>query len=242
MLLVLAGPSGVGKGAISKQLLARVPALWSSVSYTTRAPRPTEADGVDYHFVTPAEFREMRDAGGFLEWFEVFGELKGTPREPVEERLAAGVDVLLEIDVQGALKVKREFPEAVLVFVKPPSPEELRRRLVGRGTESPADLDARLAAAAEEEARAGEFDVVVVNDDLERVVTEVAGILAGSPPPRNPGDLPHGTVPSLMTPRMEQLLERVDSKFTLVTLSAMRAREINDYYNQLAIRSLQPGT
>ncbi len=182
MLLVLAGPSGVGKGAISHKLLARVPALWSSVSYTTRARRPTEIDGVDYHFVTPARFREMCDAGGFLEWFEVFGELKGTPRGPVEERLAAGVDVLLEIDVQGALTVKREFPEAVLVFVKPPSPAELRRRLIGRGTESPADLDARLAAAAEEEARAGEFDVVVVNDDLERVVAEVAGILSGSPP------------------------------------------------------------
>lgn len=181
MLLVLAGPSGVGKGAIVRSLRTRVPTIWVSVSCTTRSPRPGEVEGVDYHFVTPARFREMCDAGGFLEWFEVFGELKGTPRGPVEERLAAGVDVLLEIDVQGALRVKREFPEAVLVFVKPPSPAELRRRLVGRGTESPADLDARLAAAAEEEARAGEFDVVVVNDDLERVVAEVAGILANPP-------------------------------------------------------------
>jgi guanylate kinase len=182
VLLVLAGPSGVGKGTIVRLLRARVPTIWVSVSYTTRAPRPGEVDGLDYHFVSRDAFEALRDAGGFLEWFEVFGELKGTPRGPVEEQLAAAVDVLLEIDVQGALKVKREFPEAVLVFVKPPSPAELRRRLTGRGTESPADLDARLEAAAQEEARAGEFDVVVVNDDLERVVGEVAGIL--SPPPR----------------------------------------------------------
>ena len=104
---------------------------------------------------------------------------EGHPEAPVEERLAAGVDVLLEIDVQGALKVREVFPEALLVFVKPPSPEELRRRLTERGTESPAALDARLAAAAVEEARAGEFDAVVVNDDVEQAVDQVAGILAG---------------------------------------------------------------
>ncbi len=185
---MLAGPSGVGKGAISQKLFERVPGLWASVSYTTRDPRPAEVDGVDYHFVTRPEFEALRDAGGFLEWFEVFGDLKGTPRAPVTERLAAGGDVLLEIDVQGALKVKREFPEAVLVFVKPPSPEELRRRLATRGTETPDDLERRLAEAAAEEARAPEFDAVVVNDDLERVVAEVAGILTGSPvTPDEPG-------------------------------------------------------
>jgi guanylate kinase len=183
VLLVLAGPSGVGKGTIVAALRRRHPELWESVSYTTRAPRPEEVDGVDYHFVSRPAFEALRDADGFLEWFEVFGDLKGTPRAPVVERLADGVDVLLEIDVQGALKVKREFPDAVLVFVKPPSPEELARRLTERGTETAADLERRLAAAAEEEARAPEFDAVVVNDDLERVVGEVAGILAGSDEP-----------------------------------------------------------
>jgi guanylate kinase len=187
VLLVLAGPSGVGKGTIVERLRQRVPALWVSVSYTSRPPRPGEVEGEDYHFVSRARFEALRDAGGFLEWFEVFGDLKGTPRGPVEDRLAAGIDVVLEIDVQGALKIKREFPAALLVFVKPPSPEELARRLRSRGTESPEAIERRLTAAAAEEAQAPEFDVVVVNDDLERVVEEVAGILAHPPQrPENP--------------------------------------------------------
>jgi guanylate kinase len=180
VLVVLAGPSGVGKGTIVERLLARDLGLWKSVSYTTRPPRPDEVEGVDYHFVTRAEFEALRDGGGFLEWFEVFGDLKGTPRAPVEEHLAAGDHVLLEIDVQGALKVREGFPQALLVFVKPPSPAELRRRLTERGTESPEALDARLAAAAVEEAQAGRFDAVVVNHDLEQAVDEVAGILGSS--------------------------------------------------------------
>jgi guanylate kinase len=188
VLLVLAGPSGVGKGTIVDGLRARVPGLWVSVSYTTRAARAGEVEGRDYHFVTRAEFEALRDAGGFVEWFEVFGDLKGTPRGPVEEHLAAGDDVLLEIDVQGALAVRRMFPEAVLVFVKPPSPEELRRRLAARGTESPADLERRLAAAAAEEAQADRFDAVVVNDDVERAVAHVAGILAPSSKPSDERD------------------------------------------------------
>ncbi len=110
MLLVLAGPSGVGKGTIVAGLRARVPGLWVSVSYTTRPARAGEVEGRDYHFVTRAEFEALRDAGGFVEWFEVYGDLKGTPRGPVEEHLAAGDDVLLEIDVQGALKVRDTFP------------------------------------------------------------------------------------------------------------------------------------
>jgi guanylate kinase len=183
VLFVLSGPSGVGKGTVSKRLRSTVPDLWLSVSWTTRAPRPDEVDGVDYVFVTKEQFEAERDSGGFYEWFEVFGDLKGTPRRPVEERLGAGWDVLLEIDVQGALKVKGLEESAVLIFLMPPSSDELRRRLVTRGTESPEALDRRLAAAAAEEARAPEFDHVVVNDDLERVVTEVAGILARSAHP-----------------------------------------------------------
>jgi guanylate kinase len=180
VLLVVAGPSGVGKGSIVARLRRQFPDLWESVSYTSRSARPTEVEGQDYCFVSREEFEALRDRGGFLEWFEVFGDLKGTPRGPVDEHLAAGDDVLLEVDVQGALKVREQFPEAVLVFVRPPSPAELRRRLVSRGTESSEALDRRLAAAAAEEARAPEFDHVVVNDDLERVVAEVAGILSGS--------------------------------------------------------------
>ena len=183
MLFVLSGPSGVGKGTVSKRLRSTVPNLWLSVSWTTRDPRPDEVDGVDYVFVTKEQFEAERDSGGFYEWFEVFGDLKGTPRRPVEQRLDAGWDVLLEIDVQGALKIKGLEESAVLIFLMPPSSEELRRRLVSRGTESPEALDRRLAAAAAEEARAPDFDHVVVNDDLERVVTEVAGILSGSSHP-----------------------------------------------------------
>ena len=183
MLLVVAGPSGVGKGTIVRRLRELEPSLWESVSYTTRPRRPTEVDGRDYCFVTREEFEALRDAGGFLEWFEVFGDLKGTPRAPVVEHLAAGDDVLLEIDVQGALKVREQFPDAVLVFVTPPSLADLRARLEGRGTETEAALARRLAEAEGELARAPEFDHVVVNDDLERVVAEVAGILSGSSSP-----------------------------------------------------------
>ena len=183
MLLVLAGPSGVGKGTIVARLRELFPSLWESVSYTTRPARPTEIDGRDYCFVTRESFEALRDAGGFLEWFEVFGDLKGTPRGPVVERLATGDDVLLEIDVQGALKVREQFPDAVLVFVKPPTLADLRARLEGRGTETEAGLVRRLAEAERELARAPEFDHVVVNDDVERVVGEVAGILSGSSHP-----------------------------------------------------------
>ena len=180
MLLVIAGPSGVGKGTIVARLREHFPDLWESVSYTTRQRRPTEVEGQDYCFVTREAFEALRDDGGFLEWFEVFGDLKGTPRGPVAEHLAAGDDVLLEIDVQGALKVREQFPDAVLVFVRPPSLEDLRARLEGRGTETEASLTRRLAEAEGEMAQAPEFDFVVVNDDVERVVGEVAGILSGS--------------------------------------------------------------
>jgi guanylate kinase len=161
-----------------RRLLAQEPGLWFSVSANTRAPRPGEVDGRDYLFVTREDFERRRRAGGFLESFDVYGDLKGTPRAPVEEHLAAGDDVLLELDIQGALAVREAFPQALLVFVKPPSREVQRRRLLERDAGvDPAVLERRLARAADEEALAGRFDAVVVNDDLDQAVAEVAAIL-----------------------------------------------------------------
>jgi guanylate kinase len=167
----------VGKGTIVRKLLEREPYLWFSVSATTRARREGEVDGVDYLFLDRREFGRLRDEGGFLEWFDVYGELKGTPRAPVEERLAAGDDVLLEVDVQGALAVRAQYPDAVLVFVKSPSRAEQRRRLVDRGQDDPEAVERRLAQAQVEEATADRFDAVVVNDDADRAADEVAAIL-----------------------------------------------------------------
>ncbi|MEX2099975.1 MAG: guanylate kinase [Acidimicrobiia bacterium] len=177
MLLVIAGPSGVGKGTIVKKLRERDPSLWLSVSANTRPPRPGEQEGVDYHFVDRDDFLALRDRGGFLEWFEVYGDLKGTPRKAVEEHLAAGDDVLLEIDVQGALSVKEQFPDAVLVFVAPPSLQELERRLLSRPSADSEDIEARLAAATSELEQSIGFDAVVVNDDVDAAVSQVAAIL-----------------------------------------------------------------
>lgn len=148
------------------------------MSATTRAPRTGEVEGRDYHFISRAEFERLRDAGGLLEWFEVYGDLKGTPRAPVEDQLARGRDVVLEIDVQGALAVREQFPDALLVFVKPPSREEQRRRLLERGQDDPEAQARRLAQAEAEERLADRFDAVVVNDDVDRATEEVAAILA----------------------------------------------------------------
>jgi guanylate kinase len=178
VLVVIAGPSGVGKGSIVRALLAQDPGLWFSVSLNTRAPRPGEVDGVDYRFVDRAEFERLRDQGGLLEWFQVYDDLKGTPRAPVEEHLAAGDDVILELDVQGARAVREAYPDALLVFVKPPSREAQRERLFARDPHvDPAVLERRLDQAEAEEHQAGDFDAVVVNDDLSRAVGEVTAIL-----------------------------------------------------------------
>lgn len=178
MLVVIAGPSGVGKGSIVRALLAQDPRLWFSVSLNTRPPRPGEVDGVDYWFVDRAEFERLRDEGGLLEWFQVYDDLKGTPRAPVEEHLAAGDDVILELDVQGARAVRATFPDAVLIFVKPPSRAVQRERLFTRDpTADPEVLERRLDQAEAEERQAEDFDAVVVNDDLSRAVAEVAAIL-----------------------------------------------------------------
>jgi guanylate kinase len=179
ILLVLAGPSGVGKGTVGKQLRARDPALRWSVSATTRAPRPGEVDGVDYRFLTRPEFEALRDRGGLLEWFEVYGQLKGTPRGPVEDWLAAGEDVLMEVDVQGAMAIRGQVPDALLVFIRAPSREVQLERLRARGADDDDQVQRRMAQAEAEEALADRFDAVVVNDDADAAVTEVAAILAG---------------------------------------------------------------
>jgi guanylate kinase len=177
-LFVIAGPSGVGKGSVVKELLARDPSsLVLSVSATTRPPRAAEAHDVDYYFVSTDHFDRMVDEGAMLEWASVFDHFYGTPADFVEEQRASGRDVILEIDVQGASQVHGRVPDAVLILLKPPSMDELARRLRGRGTESEEKIARRLDEATRELANAGWFDHVIINDDLERTVAEVAAII-----------------------------------------------------------------
>lgn len=174
-LVVLAGPSGVGKSTVVRELRARYPELWFSVSATTREQRPGEQEGVDYHFVTRAEFDRMIANGELLEWADIHGgtHRSGTPRAPIEHRLAAGLPALVEVDLQGARELRRTMPEAFLVFLCPPSWEALVERLVGRGTESPEIVERRLRTAKEELAAQDEFDAVVVNTDVRSTAAEL---------------------------------------------------------------------
>jgi guanylate kinase len=176
-LTVLSGPSGVGKSTVVQRLRALVPQVWVSVSCTTRPPRPGEADGAAYYFVDRAEFERMVDAGEFLEHAAFAGNCYGTPRSPVLERLDTGVPVLLEIELQGARQVRAAMPDARLVFLAPPSADELRRRLARRRTEGDADLAARLERARAELAAAGEFHHVVVNSDVETAAAQIADLV-----------------------------------------------------------------
>lgn len=183
-LFVLAGPSGVGKGSIVRELVTRDPeGLSLSVSVTTRAPRPGEVDGVDYFFIDDDAFERMIRAGELLEWAEIVGHRSGTPRGFVEDRLAAGRDVVLEIDVVGASQVRERVPGSVLIYIEPPSMEELERRLRGRGTETEERIRLRLETAAWELEQRGWFDHVVVNDDLKRASAQVAAIIEASRSP-----------------------------------------------------------
>ncbi len=170
---VITGPSGVGKGTLIKLLLERIPALELSVSATTRGPRPGEQDGSSYHFLTPEQFARAAAAGDFVEHAEYSGRRYGTLRSELERRTADGHPVVLEIEVQGARQVAAALPDAVRIFIAPPSPAALRTRLVGRGTDPPEQVERRLAVAERELAAAEEFGHVVVNDDLDRAIQEL---------------------------------------------------------------------
>lgn len=176
-LTVLSGPSGVGKDSVIEQIRARARWVWLSVSVTTRPIRPNETDGVHYFFVDRPEFERLALDGQLLEWAEFAGNLYGTPRKPVQDRLDAGQPVLLKIDLQGARQVRATMPDAQLVFLAPPSWEELERRLIGRGTDDPETIRQRLVHAREELAAEPEFDVTVVNHFVEQAADDLLGLL-----------------------------------------------------------------
>ena len=174
-VLVVTGPSGVGKGTLIKRLLERVPDLTLSVSATTRGPRPGEKDGCDYHFLSEEEFEKRLLRNEFLEHAMYAGNHYGTPRSEIER---ASDGLVLEIEVEGARQVRERLPEALQVFIAPPSPQALRERLIGRGTDSEEQMERRLARADEELAAQSEFKHVVVNDDLDRAVAELERLAA----------------------------------------------------------------
>ena len=173
ILVVVSGFSGAGKGTLMKELLKRYDNYALSISATTRTPREGETDGKEYFFVTKEQFEKMRDERKLVEYAQYVNNYYGTPKEYVEQKMAEGKDVILEIEIQGALKVKKRFPDALLLFVTPPSAEELRRRLVGRGTETLEVINARLARAAEEASGMEAYDSLLINDDLDRCVEEM---------------------------------------------------------------------
>ncbi len=173
LLVVLSGPSGVGKDTIIKRLLELDPNLLYSVSHTTRKPRPGEVEGVNYTFVSREKFEQLARAGNFLEHASYDGNLYGTPAGPVEDARSSGRDILLKIEVKGAGQVRERVPDAFFIFIAPPSPEELVRRQKLRGSETHQDMTERRRIAIEEMGFAGDYDQVVVNDDLERAVAEV---------------------------------------------------------------------
>lgn len=174
---IICGPSGVGKGTVVSRLMEADPTLYFSVSATTRAPRAGEADGVHYHFLTREKFQEWIDAGDFLEHAQFVGNFYGTPRRYVDEAMDQGRDVLLDIEIQGAEQIHQKRPEAVRIYIAPPSWEELERRLTGRGTEDGEKIRSRLARGREEFAAAKDFDYLVINDTVDHAVAEIRAIM-----------------------------------------------------------------
>ncbi|MGF1515102.1 MAG: guanylate kinase [Elainellaceae cyanobacterium] len=185
-LIVLTGPSGVGKGTLLDRLLQRHSNLELSVSATTRSPRPGEVEGEDYFFISRAQFERMQTQDELLEWAEFAGNCYGTPRQGVEKQIAAGQSVVLEIELMGARQVRQIFPDAFTIFILPPSIDELERRLRDRGHDSETAIDQRLARARTEISAADEFDLQVVNDDLDRAIAAVeAALFSGVAPHDN---------------------------------------------------------
>ena len=176
-LFIISGPSGAGKGTLVRAIAPIVRDAWVSVSVTTRAPRLGEVEGRHYYFISDAQFDELTRDGGLLEWAEVHGNRYGTPRAAVEARVAEGRQVILEIDPQGAFQVKKLVPESILVFIMPPSWEELQRRLVGRGSETESQVEARMETARRELELVGEYDNVVLNEDVSRAAAELVAII-----------------------------------------------------------------
>ncbi|MDX6303623.1 MAG: guanylate kinase [Blastocatellia bacterium] len=178
LLIVVSSPSGGGKGSLIDRVLKTVPGLSYSVSYTTRAPRGTEQNGREYFFVSTATFEEMVSRGEFLEWANVYGHLYGTSHSQVERERAAGHDIILEIDVQGAASIRAAIDDAVSIFILPPSFELLRQRLVTRGTDSAADLEKRLQGAPAEVKQHKDFQYVILNDDINRASQQLAAVIS----------------------------------------------------------------
>ena len=179
-LYMVTAPSGAGKTTLVHLLLENDPGIRLSVSYTTREPRVGEADGREYHFVNVPDFLSKIESGDFLEWAEVHGNYYGTSKSWIENEMKAGRDVLLEIDWQGAQQVRKLFPDALGVFILPPSLDELRRRLSGRGTDSAEIIARRLAAARDEMRHMGEFDYVIINDDLQQALSDLLSVVRAS--------------------------------------------------------------
>jgi guanylate kinase len=176
-LLVISGPSGAGKGSISKRILEEVDDLIYSISMTTRAPRPGEINGKNYFFVTHEQFEKTIQENGFLEYAKVYGEYYGTPKARVMELLDEGMDVVLEIDIQGAMNIRKSYPKGVLIFILPPSMAELRKRITGRGSETKGDIELRMGEALKEIAYIDKYDYCVVNGDLDEAVNRVKAII-----------------------------------------------------------------
>lgn len=176
-LFVISGPAGAGKGTLVSQVLERADNVWLSISATTRAPRGTEVDGVEYFFYSVEQFERLIEEDGFLEWAQVHGNYYGTPIAPIKQHLEAGDTVILEIDVQGGFQVRKRFPQARLVFIAPPSSEILEQRLRGRGTDSEDSIRLRLANAASEMEASKDYDYVIVNDMLDKATEDVLKVI-----------------------------------------------------------------